>query len=791
MSNRQIGMGLFNPVTGLKVNENELNALGDRLTAVEIEQPSDFYRDGSRTATGNFDMDNHAINNITNTDTDTLTLAGTLVTASGAEFNYLDNTVGSILASKALVPNSGNVLDGNSAATIQGLLLSSGTTSTFATANSTTANTTTLNILGTGSIIAQNNLILTSLNTTPGGAYGGIDFTFTSGPWGRVAFYKSGISQYKVWIDTDALYTHTCKIITGGDVYGRDDNTYNLGLAGYRWLTSYVTTTNTNTIKTISGDLSIDNNIVLTSKTLSGISTLTTTNLAATTMSGTLNMNSNQLSGLARLSCNNTTHALEVYSASGIAVKILTIDTNGLAMSSTAISGVSYLTAITSVSSPLIIDVTDIKMLASTLNIKNSSGTARMTIDSTGIDIIGTGIRNLGPMSFLNSPSYNIISESGSTPYHISHKTQGDLRFFKNNGNLASGTKFKFHNDATEIMSIDETGGIILATKPISGVTSIGCVTVNCSGTSNASTLDTVTLILNGGTVTSSATELNYNDVTTIGVAQASKALIMSATKEIISISNVGTSSVTCPTFNTDASMAFNLPSSANNNFKFSTSNDPSSNFQVYTLKTTGLGQRIQMYVDSDSLYCYNALVSKGFTTFTNITYDLGSSGVKMREVYCQNSLMNTSDQRLKKNIQHTDLGLDFIERLNPVKYQWIVGQNEEVPNEYEYLHSDGGWNDTCEKGREGLEGKYKRNKTVAVRGKRFHYGLIAQDLEQVFKDLDMPAPSMFCYDAIEDAYSIRYDEIISPLISAVQELNAKNRGLEDRLLAIEKRLSL
>jgi len=59
------------------------------------------------------------------------------------------------------------------------------------------------------------------------------------------------------------------------------------------------------------------------------------------------------------------------------------------------------------------------------------------------------------------------------------------------------------------------------------------------------SNLETDNLTVNGTLVTASAIELNYTDVTTIGVAQASKALVLDANKEIIGISNIETDNLT------------------------------------------------------------------------------------------------------------------------------------------------------------------------------------------------------------------------------------------------------
>ena len=58
----------------------------------------------------------------------------------------------------------------------------------------------------------------------------------------------------------------------------------------------------------------------------------------------------------------------------------------------------------------------------------------------------------------------------------------------------------------------------------------------------------------------------------------------------------------------------------------------------------------------------------------TDDTYDLGSASFRWDDVYATNGTIQTSDRNLKTQISGSDLGLDFINNLNPVKYQWISG---------------------------------------------------------------------------------------------------------------------
>ena len=86
-------------------------------------------------------------------------------------------------------------------------------------------------------------------------------------------------------------------------------------------------------------------------------------------------------------------------------------------------------------------------------------------------------------------------------------------------------------------------------------------------------------------------------------------------------------------------------------------------------------------------------------------------------EIYA-NGTINTSDKNLK-NIVPTELGLDFINQLNPVTYEWIDKKHIEI------------------------------------------HGLIAQEVEETMNNLNMPKNeySLVNYDE-SNKYGINYTEL-------------------------------
>jgi len=125
---------------------------------------------------------------------------------------------------------------------------------------------------------------------------------------------------------------------------------------------------------------------------------------------------------------------------------------------------------------------------------------------------------------------------------------------------------------------------------------------------------------------------------------------------------------------------------------------------------------------------------------------DLGSSNFKFDNIFATSGTVSSSDQNFKNTIATSDLGLDFINRLNPVSYKF-------------------------------------NGKT------RTHYGLIAQEIETVLGAISKPATDFggFCKDEKDDdgvdletpLYGLRYIEFIAPIIKAIQELSAKVAALE------------
>lgn len=125
---------------------------------------------------------------------------------------------------------------------------------------------------------------------------------------------------------------------------------------------------------------------------------------------------------------------------------------------------------------------------------------------------------------------------------------------------------------------------------------------------------------------------------------------------------------------------------------------------------------------------------------------DLGTSYYKFKDIHSTNGVIQTSDVNAKKEIEDIDLGLDFINQLRPVNF------------------------------------KFKENQS-----NRTHTGLIAQEVEKVLgkNDKALLIKSINVDEETGEentSYSLRYSELIAPLIKSIQELNAKVEELQNKV---------
>lgn len=169
-------------------------------------------------------------------------------------------------------------------------------------------------------------------------------------------------------------------------------------------------------------------------------------------------------------------------------------------------------------------------------------------------------------------------------------------------------------------------------------------------------------------------------------------------------------------------------------------------------------------------LYAINLDTGTILPTSDN-TYRLGSSGAPGKawnNIYYY-AATSVSDETLKTDIADSDLGLDFVNALRPVKFRWRVG--EYVPT-----------------GKDDADGQPV---LTARPGVRFHYGLVADDVKVALGGKDFGG---YVEDVESGRKGLRYDQLVSVLIKALQELHgqvkeehAARLDLEERVATLEK----
>jgi hypothetical protein len=248
---------------------------------------------------------------------------------------------------------------------------------------------------------------------------------------------------------------------------------------------------------------------------------------------------------------------------------------------------------------------------------------------------------------------------------------------------------------------------------------------------------------INAGTIDASAvsvTNLNASNITSGGIDAS-----------VIDVTNLDAGNITAGTLTADRIDGGSIIASDIN---------LTSGSYGITVGASGQSAYLNCFVGSGDgttfgMAGFSGSISGGSPTVTNTGWvaafyprnnggpDLGTSGRRWNTVYATTATINTSDSREKTNIATSELGLDFVNQLNPVSYKRIDGI-------------------------------------------RTHYGLIAQDVEQVLIDNNITTQEFagFIRGDVTDPESIlglRYSEFISPMIKAIQELSARVEELEGR----------
>ena len=156
--------------------------------------------------------------------------------------------------------------------------------------------------------------------------------------------------------------------------------------------------------------------------------------------------------------------------------------------------------------------------------------------------------------------------------------------------------------------------------------------------------------------------------------------------------------------------------------------------------------------------YHYYYLIPQIQQSDNNGDLRLGGASNRFHTVYSVNGT-STSDERVKEEIENLDVGLAFIKSLQPKKFK--------------YKDKDS-------------KGNYKDGNLEQKNGVK-KWGLIAQDVKKALDDNSITEDiGLWSFEkgecngeVIENQQQLQYQELISPLIKAIQELEARIATLE------------
>lgn len=142
--------------------------------------------------------------------------------------------------------------------------------------------------------------------------------------------------------------------------------------------------------------------------------------------------------------------------------------------------------------------------------------------------------------------------------------------------------------------------------------------------------------------------------------------------------------------------------------------------------------------------------------------------GDSLTTTYVYNTVQTRSDARDKADIRDTQLGLAFVEKLRPRDFRWDFREDYRD----EYIDPDTQHLTSVQLPKDGSK---KRQ--------RFHHGLIAQEVQDVMQEMgiDFGGLQNHSLKGGGDKMTIGYEELVGPLIKAVQELNARVQALEKK----------
>lgn len=193
---------------------------------------------------------------------------------------------------------------------------------------------------------------------------------------------------------------------------------------------------------------------------------------------------------------------------------------------------------------------------------------------------------------------------------------------------------------------------------------------------------------------------------------------------------------------------------------------------------------------DKNTFWGYTADASSGTLTnataigngaVANASDDIRLGNTSIQTLRCNQTVITTSDRRIKNNIKENVPGLSFINLLKPVTYHLDIHKQNAM--EGYRMKRDSAGNPTNEIDTLFWSSKYDIEKVQ-------YTGFIAQQVDSAAQQIGYDFSGVYKpKNATKDVYGLKYSDFVVPLIKAVQELSKKTDSLQSAVdsLTIKK----